>query len=190
MNRKTKEVIKKYKTVIDEKYNVDMDLSDYSRLPFNKVDLENTKPIVKVKRKNAILACCASSFLTTGVVLAIVLPLTLHPTNKENETYYYDDNVIINNTFDPKTAKQVFSYNDNFSRFTLYTGTIDSSRNLLYVSTLQQNGNYKYYFELADYNYTFYNTNDHFPIPEEPFELYFKAYSDTTVFVESTITIK
>lgn len=191
MKRKVKKFIKKYKEAIDEKYNVDMDLSDYSRLPFNKVDLENAKPIVKsVKQKNAVLACCASSVLTAGIVLAIVLPLTL-PENVQSDGINDNfDREIIHEVFDNNTASQIFNFNDSHYRFTLYTGTIDSNRNLLYVSTLQQSSNYKFYFEFNDYNSTFINANNHFPIPEAPLKLYFKVYSDNTVFVESTITIK
>lgn len=191
MKRKVKKFIKKYKEAIDEKYNVDMDLSDYSRLPFNKVDLENAKPIVKsVKQKNAVLACCASSVLTAGIVLAIVLPLTLPNANNSEIIFNYSDKKIIKAVFDNETASPIFNFNNSKYRFTLYTGTIDSNRNLLYVSTLKQSSNYKFYFEFNDYSSTFIETNNHFPIPEAPLKLYFKVYSDNTVFVESTITIK
>lgn len=191
MKRKVKKFIKKYKEAIDEKYNVDMDLSDYSRLPFNKVDLENAKPIVKsVKQKNAVLACCASSVLTAGIVLAIVLPLTLPNGNNSEIIFNYSDKKIIEAVFDNETASPIFNFNNSQYRFTLYTGTIDSNRNLLYVSTLGNKHDYKYYFEFNDYSSTFIETNDHFPIPEAPLKLYFKVYSDNAVFVESTITIK
>lgn len=191
MKRKVKKFIKKYKEAIDEKYNVDMDLSDYSRLPFNKVDLENAKPIVKsVKQKNAVLACCASSVLTAGIVLAIVLPLTLPNANNSEIIFNYSDKKIIEAVFDNETASPIFNFNNSQYRFTLYTGTIDSNRNLLYVSTLGNKHDYKYYFEFNDYSSTFIETNNHFPIPEAPLKLYFKVYSDNAVFVESTITIK